>query len=145
MFDLEPGPLARLDPASLRPFPSRASFVGLVAQARETLGDLDAYLTPYRGYVMEGNADAVDAAYVVTVLPARAEVANQLLAFAVSPSAALAAAGQPIDGLRDRVLPHLPPPDTDVQMDFTDPPTLEQIDTDDGTTDWLPGTSPGME
>lgn len=122
MFDLEPGPLARLEPDQVRPFPSRASFEGLVAEALGELPALDARLAGAAVATTDNPSLDLDAVFTTTIGGAAAEVDNQLAGAPVSPAAQLVGAGDNADGLRQDSLRYLPSADTPIRATLEDPP-----------------------
>jgi hypothetical protein len=124
MLEPERGPLARLEPDQIPPFPVRPSFEGIVADALGELPALDARLAGAALWTAENPPDELDAVFNATVGAAAGEVDDQIGAFDVSPFADLIASGDNEDTLRQSVLRYLPPSEAPIETNFEEPSPL---------------------
>lgn len=130
VFELEPGPIDRIDETALRPFPQLPSFEGLVAGALEGLRGADDGLARQRLDVGDEGPPDLDAAYASTVAVSEETLAAQRGAEDDQVAGVLVDTTAGAEAYRQAALPHLPQPAAPIEGDFVDPPRPPNLDDD---------------
>lgn len=119
---MDPGPLDRIDPATLAPFPDARSFEGIVIDHLEQLAGSDTVLAGAAAHTVENPPDDLPGVFQVTIGDAAANAANEDQTTPPSPVPDLLSAGDNIDARRVDASRYLPDENAPIEQDFQDPP-----------------------
>lgn len=98
------------------------TFGGLVSLLAGVIDHSESALDAIGSAAGGGDVPDLDAAYAVSVGAAVSAHAGHVAAAGISPAASLIVAGDDVEGLRQSVIPYLPPPDTEIPSQVDPPP-----------------------
>lgn len=122
-FPIEPGPLERLTLQAIEDFEPTPSFVGLVAPAIANVDGADPALASLRLDVVTHDPGDFDRGIGGELGPGLDALANEQGTPPPDLIGAYIEPGDDNDGWRQSVLRHLPPAESPVEVDLTEPPT----------------------
>jgi hypothetical protein len=135
MFELEPGPLERLDERALQVFPPAPSFESILAEQRARLDETDRLLLSTKVTIGGDGAPDLDGAYETTIGVAEQTLAAQRGAADTTTEAELSDKADGADARRREAAPVLPDADSRIEGSFLDPPPPPSAGrSDDGDT-----------